>query len=370
MIRQWLKAGVIERGRFAPTEEGTPQGGVVSPLLLNVALHGLEEAAGVRYRRLGGDAAWTAPGSPVVVRYADDLLALCHTREQAEQVKQRLGVWLAPRGLVFNEDKTRIVHLDQGCDFLGFNIRRYRDKMLIKPSKAALQRIRQRLRSEMRLLAGAPAVAVPHTLNPIVRGWTAYYHGVVSSEAFSMLDRHMWALAYKWAVRRHPNKSKHWIVNRYFGAFNPSRQDRWVFGDRDTSSYLRKFSWTKIVRHQMVTGTASPDDPALAQYWAIRRRKTPLPVDRLTRHLVTAQDGRCPSCGDLLLHTDHQPRDPHEWAQWLRTIRRTVREQRVLLPDRFDTSDDHFRLVHAQCQQRPAAAWSGTAAPARPPGLA
>jgi RNA-directed DNA polymerase len=117
-VKRWLKAGVVDRGRFAPTEEGTPQGGVVSPLLLNVALHGMEEAAGVRYLT-GTHVGHTAPGSPVMVRYADDLAALCHSREQAEQVKARLADWLTPRGLTFNEDKTRIVHLTEGFDFLG-----------------------------------------------------------------------------------------------------------------------------------------------------------------------------------------------------------------------------------------------------------
>ena len=135
MIRQWLKAGVVDKGRFAPTEDGVPQGGVISPLLLNVALHGLEEAAGVRYYQTGNYAGQSKPGSPMVVRYADDIVALCHSREQAEHVKQELGAWLAPRGLSFNEDKTRIVHLDDGLDFLGFNIRRYSGKLLIKPSE-------------------------------------------------------------------------------------------------------------------------------------------------------------------------------------------------------------------------------------------
>ena len=109
---------------------------------MNVALQGMEEAAGVRYIRTGANAGTARPGSPVVIRYADDLLALCHSREQAEQVKTRLAAWLAPRGLVFNEDKTRIVHLDDGVDFLGFNVRRYRGKLLIKPSTAAVKRIR------------------------------------------------------------------------------------------------------------------------------------------------------------------------------------------------------------------------------------
>jgi RNA-directed DNA polymerase len=144
-IEAWLRSGVIDHGRFAPTERGSPQGGVISPVLMNVALHGMEEAAGVRYIPTGANAGTARPGSPVVIRYADDLLALCHSREQAEQVKARLAGWLAPRGLVFNEDKTRIVHLDDGVDFLGFNVRRYRGKLLIKPSTAAVKLIRARL---------------------------------------------------------------------------------------------------------------------------------------------------------------------------------------------------------------------------------
>ena len=125
MIGQWLKAGVVENGRLHRTEEGTPQGGVVSPVLLNVALHGMEQAAGVRYHQTGSAAGWTAADSPVLIRYADDLVALCHTRQEANEVKARLAGWLAPRGLAFNEDKTRVVTLDEGFDFLGFNVRRY-----------------------------------------------------------------------------------------------------------------------------------------------------------------------------------------------------------------------------------------------------
>ena len=111
LIRGWLKAGVIESGEFAPTEQGSPQGGVISPLLMNVVLHGLEEAAGVRYRENGTYAGQAVPGTPILVRYADDMVACCHSRQQAEQVKTRLAEWLAPRGLIFNEEKTRIVRV-------------------------------------------------------------------------------------------------------------------------------------------------------------------------------------------------------------------------------------------------------------------
>ena len=187
MIAGWLKAGVFEADKgFAPTEEGTPQGGIISPLLLNVALHGLEEAAGVRYQ--DDEATQVAQDSPALVRYADDFAACCHSRQQAGQVKARLAGWLAQRGLSLNEDKTRIVCLTRGFDFLGWNIRRYPNgKLLIKPSKAAIGRHRQRLAEEMRTMRGSNALAVIVTLNPVIRGWTAYHRSQVSSEAFTSL---------------------------------------------------------------------------------------------------------------------------------------------------------------------------------------
>jgi RNA-directed DNA polymerase len=184
LIWRWLKAGVVENGWFTPTDEGTPQGGVISPVLMNVALHGMEAAAGVHYLRLGAGAAHVAAGSPVVIRYADDLLALCHSREQVEQVKARLANWLAPRGLVFNKAKTQITHLNQGVDFLGFTLRRYRGKLLTKPSKDALRRIRNQLSTEMKALRGANSDGVIRTLNPIIAGWAAFYRIGVSSRAF------------------------------------------------------------------------------------------------------------------------------------------------------------------------------------------
>jgi RNA-directed DNA polymerase len=186
----------------------------------------MEQAAGVRYQRTGVQAGTTMPGSPVLIRYADDLVALCHTRHEAEQVKARLAGWLTPRGLTFNEDKTRIVLLDDGFDFLGFTVRRQSGKLLIKPSNAALRRIRDRLRTEMNALRGANAAAVVQRLNPIIRGWSAYYRTVVSSKAFTLLDRYLWQLTYKWACLSHANKPKPWIVSRYYGRFNPASQDR------------------------------------------------------------------------------------------------------------------------------------------------
>ena len=352
LIEQWLKAGVIDQGRFAPTEEGTPQGGVISPVLLNIALHGMEQAAGVRYHHRSRGNLEVAPDSPVLVRYADDLVAFCHSRRHAEQVKTRLAAWLAPRGLAFNEDKTTIVSLDQGCNFLGFNVRRYHGKVvLIKPSREAVRRIRKRLRTELRALRGANAAAVLKKFTPIIRGWAAYYRSGVSSEVFAALDDYMWKLTYRWARHNHPNKSRWWVVDRYYGQFNPSRRDRWVFGDRDSGAYLPKFAWTKIVRHVMVAGTASSDDPALADYWSQRRRKQPPPpLSARVLRLLRVQQGRCAACGDLLLHADQHPQSPHEWEQWARVTLVAIRQQHIATATHGGT--DEPRLLHAFCRRR------------------
>jgi RNA-directed DNA polymerase len=361
-IGRWLTAGVIEHGWLTPTREGTPQGGVVSPLMMNVALHGLEAAAGVRYYPDGRkDAGKSVPGSPVVVRYADDLVALCVSAEQAQQVKDKLAQWLAPRGLAFNEDKTRIVRLEDGFDFLGFSIRRYRNgKLLIKPSKAAVQRIRSRLAAEVRALRGANAEAVINALNPVIRGWAAYYRTAVSKEIFSGLDHYVWRLTYRWALRAHPNKPKRWVMARYFGAFHPARRDRWVFGDRDSGP----------LPSQVLLDTDRPAPPG--RRWRVTRRPRP---GQLLVHAAAAREtapgpvlpaaapvaeGTLPR---LLLHADREPQSPDEWELWLKGLRKAIRRTAVTAPG--GPPDENARcLMHASCAKRRNAARA-----ARPPQL-
>ena len=346
MIGQWLKAGVIENGRLHRTEEGTPQGGVVSPVLLNIALDGIEQAAGVRYLSTGS----IRVDSPAVIRYADDLVALCHTRQDALEIKARLAAWLTPRGLAFNEDKTRVVTLDEGFDFLGFNVRRYGHKPLIRPSTAAIRRIRERLRAELRSLRGHNAAAVIRRLNPIIRGWAAYYRTQVSGRTFERLDHYLWQLTYRWALLSHRNKSRPWVFARYFGTFNRSRQDRWVFGDRASGAYMHRFAWTGIVRHQIVRYRASPDDPALAEYWTSRRRKAPLPVSKTNRRLLTAQDGRCHACNGTLHAAADQPQNPGDWERWL--IANRIAITTITIPAAGTTGEAEPRLIHAGCLHR------------------
>ncbi|MFD3844247.1 group II intron maturase-specific domain-containing protein, partial [Streptomyces sp. NPDC058642] len=149
---------------------------------------------------------------------------MCHSKSEAEQVKEKLSEWLEPRGLRFNEEKTRITHVENGFDFLGFNIRRYDGKLLIKPSADAVKRIRQTLRTEVKGLYNTAGVL--RVLTPIIRGWSAYYRKAVSSRVFASLDHYLWKLLWEWSRRSHPRKSRVWVANRHFGRFNESRNDR------------------------------------------------------------------------------------------------------------------------------------------------
>jgi RNA-directed DNA polymerase len=349
-IRAWLKAGVVDRGRYSPTDEGTPQGGVISPLLLNIALQGMEEAAGVRYDSRG----YVKSGCPTVITYADDFVVLCHTREQAKTVQARLSAWLTERGLSLNKEKTRTGRIDDGFDFLSFNIRRYHvrngTKVLTRPSRDALKKIRRRIAEELRALRGASPAEVIIKMNPIIRGQANYFRPGASKKAYQRLDNHLWQHLYKWARRRHPRKSRRWVTARYFGPFCPTRRNQWVYGDRETGAYLHQYAWTNIVRHAPVTGRNSPDDPALAQYWADRRRKrNPPQLAESWQRALRVQHGLCPLCREPLLDTDHVPDSLSQWETWYAAVRKAMTHQAITEHDSGRTT---HRLVHAHCARR------------------
>ena len=214
----------------------------------------------------------------------------------------------AHRGLTLADDKTRIVHLTAGFDFLGFNVRLYPTptakagaKLFIKPSPAAVKRLRTRLRHEWHLLAGTNARAVLHCLSPIITGWANYYKPGVSAKTFVSLDHYMTQCAWRFAKRTHPRKRAQWRFDTYFGRRNPRRSDRWVFGDTASGSYLPKFAWTWIQRHIMVKGDASPDDAGLATYWQHRTHQTTTRTLPPRYHWLAAQQHyQCPVCGAAL----------------------------------------------------------------------
>ncbi len=299
------------------------------------------------------EAGKTRAGSPVAVRYADDVVVLCHTQEQAAGQGAAGGV-AGARGLAFNEDKTRIVHLSEGFDFLGFNVRRYRCKLLIKPSQGGHQAGpgTARVRNAHPARRATRWRSSPR-LNPIIRGWAAYYRGVVSSRLFGA-----WIITCGTSPTSGPHGATTTSRNagssrRYFGKFNKFRNDHWVFGDRDSGAYLVKFSWTAIERHVPVKGAASPDDPALASYWAERRKKVKPPLDRYTLRLLSRQDGLARSAETTCSSADQPPQSPEQWERWwLQVTRKAIAASYLTHNGRpGPADDDQTRLVHASCQR-------------------
>jgi RNA-directed DNA polymerase len=281
IIREWLKAGYMEGGIYHDTDSGTPQGGVISPLLANIAFHGMEQALGVRYwaRSNRTYASELSPQSVGLVRYADDFVVFCRSQEEAEQAKRTLESWFHDRGLTFSSEKTRIVSLDDGFDFLGFNVRQYKVsnsqsgyRLLIKPSKTSVQAIKRKLKQAFRDRRGLRVDSVIGTVNPIIRGWANYFRIGVSSEVFGGLDSYLFALQQRWANWQHPSKSWGWKRGHYWG--NYRKGNRWVFGKPDF--YMLRFSWFPIKRHTLVKRNAAWDDPELAEYWAVRQRRSRL----------------------------------------------------------------------------------------------
>lgn len=303
LISLWLKAGYVDNEVFHDTETGTPQGGVISPLLANIALHGMEEVLGVKYSRN------QLIGKRAVVRYADDFVVFCETKEDAEKSVEILNEWLGKRGLSLSSEKTKIVHLKEGFDFLGFNIRHYVAsntatgwKLLTKPSKESMRKIRQKLRLKWLEIKGLEVTAVVKTLNPIIRGWCNYYRIGVSAEAFNNLDKWMFHREVRYTKRMHPNKSDGWRRRKYWGKLNLERNDHWVFGDKFTGAHLQKFSWNKIERHTLVRGRSSPDDPNLREYWKIREKAKAKELLPSLQKIANRQGYVCPECGDSLFN--------------------------------------------------------------------
>lgn len=211
------------------------------------------------------------------MRYADDFVVFCESKSDAEQAEIILREWLDKRGLTLSKEKTQIVHLTQGFDLLGFNIRQYKDqtrktgyKLLIKPSKKSVLTIRKKLQTEWIQAIGSNVSAVGKRLNPIMRGWANYFRIGVAKVIFHKLDHWMLFKEQRYSSRTHPKKAWNWKHKQYWGRMNLARKDNWVFGDKRTGISLLKFSWFDIRRHALVPSTYSPDDPSLKKYWQER----------------------------------------------------------------------------------------------------
>jgi RNA-directed DNA polymerase len=265
MLRGWLQAGYWEKGQLFPTREGTPQGGIISPLLANLTLDGMEQAirSRIKIRR----------DQVNFIRYADDFIVTARTKETLEQiVKPAVVAFLAERGLELSEQKTTFTHIAAGFDFLGQNVRKYRNKLVIKPAKDGRKALVQKTRECIKGRLGQTAETLIKALNPIIRGWANYHRYVCSAEAFWTADRIIRYQVLRWARRTHPKKSYGWLKRKYF-----SLGDTFGFATRIRSrtgeSVLRLYSIARTVLewHIKVRGEANPYDPVYTEYFERRR---------------------------------------------------------------------------------------------------
>ncbi|MCL6446126.1 MAG: group II intron reverse transcriptase/maturase [Alicyclobacillus sp.] len=294
IIKKILKAPIIEpqKGRI-PNISGTPQGGVISPLLANIALHGMETDLRECAFQMGFGPHRDSPGINIV-RYADDFVITCKTREQAERFIPVVADWLKEHaGVELSLEKTKITHINEGFDFLGFNVRKYNGKLLIKPSKQSKLSILRKVQGILEANKSAKAETIIRTLNPLIRGWANYYSTVVSKQTFSYCDHRIHQMLWRWAKRRHPNKGNKWIKEKYF--LRRGNRD-WVFSDGERD--LLSMSDFPIIRHTKIQGHRSPYRVQDEGYFEERRKQ--LLFKRLTgfqKRVVEKTDGKCGLCG-------------------------------------------------------------------------
>jgi RNA-directed DNA polymerase len=339
LIKRWLQAGVMDDEQFQETVEGTPQSGVISPLLANIALHGMEEAIN-EYALQEPLTKWTQAYSDkkghsqrwlrnsermdslALIRYADDFVIMHQNIEVVLGARKVIEEWLKPIGLELKPEKTRIAHtLEEyekekpGFDFLGFNIRQHEVitqkkrgyKTLIKPSKKSVKNHYAKIKAICDTHKTAPTAALISRLNPVIKGWSNYYSTTVSKEIFSYLDNMVWRRIWRWCNRRHSNKSGKWIKAKYF---KPIGKRQWVLNANGIKLALH--SDTAIIRHVKVIGKASPYDGNII-YWATRRGTHP-ETSATVAKLLKEQKGKCAFCGlhfqpgDLMEKDHHTPR--------------------------------------------------------------
>ncbi len=272
ILRKWLQAGFIDEGTLFATEAGTPQGGIISPVIANMALDGLESAV---FASVGPTIHARRKFKINAVRYADDFVVTGISKEILEHnVLPAVKKFMSIRGLDLSEEKTRITHIVEGFDFLGQNVRKYNDKLLIKPAQKSVKALMVKVREIVKKNESATQANLILQLNPVIRGWAMYHRHVVSKSCFSSIDAQIWRLLWTWAMRRHPTKGTGWVRQKYFHGVG---SQNWVFATESqvdgNIQRLRLFCamTIPIVRHVKIRSKANPFDPAWESYFVRRR---------------------------------------------------------------------------------------------------
>lgn len=302
IVKKWLKAGYVESGQIHKTEAGTPQGGIISPLLANWALDGLERVLESHFGKKNTKASYKTKVN--YVRYADDFIITGISKELLEErVKPVVEAFMAERGLTLSKQKTLVTHIDVGFDFLGQNIRKYSGKFLNKPSRKNLKAVLAKIKEIFVRFKTAPAWLLIAKLNPIIRGWANYHRGGAAKETFKYLDYRIWKMLWQWCKRRHSNRHKRWVVKKYFKTVD---KRNWVFFGQSPDKgemHLLYAADTKIVRHRKIVAEANPYDPKEELYFEQRLEYVLRQSEMGMRKAFTLwkrQQRRCPSCNQLI----------------------------------------------------------------------
>jgi RNA-directed DNA polymerase len=302
VLRKWLESGFVHNGELFATEAGTPQGGIISPTLANMTLDGMERVLRQRFARSHPQC---RKNKVNLIRYADDFVITGASKELLEEARTLIEDFLRQRGLALSEEKTKIVHIEEGFDFLGWNVRKYDGKLLIKPAKKNVQAFLRNVRAIIRDARTAKQEYVIGRLNPVIRGWANYHRNQVAAETFQKVDHLIWKQLWQWACRRHPHKPLTWVKDRYFAR---EGMRNWVFraevvDDKGNSTFVRlvKAGDVPIRRHRKIRAEANPFDPVWDSYFADRHG---LLMDRQGRNLPPklwkAQGGICPVCREMI----------------------------------------------------------------------
>jgi RNA-directed DNA polymerase len=294
----------MEKSVFHETGDGTPQGGIISPVLANLALDGLERQLREKYPQVGKGTAKGKTAKVNLVRYADDFIITGNSKELLEdEVKPLVEQFMRERGLELSQEKTTITHIEDGFDFLGQNVRKFGDKCLTKPSKKNVKTFLDNIRAVIDDNKTATAYALIMLLNPKIRGWANYHRHAASKATFNYVDMHIFQALWRWAKRRHPMKPRGWIHQKYFGTVG--NRDWRFFGEHNDDEGQTITNWltlavsTPIKRHMKIKGEANPYDPEWELYFEERlgvKMETSLLGRRRLSRLWKEQKGICPIC--------------------------------------------------------------------------
>ena len=304
ILSTWLKAGYMDKSVLYPTEDGTPQGGIRSPVLANMTLDGLERLLRKKFPHTGIRATKGTNKQVNLVRYADDFIITGKSKEVLEhEVKPLIRGFLQDRGLELSAEKTRRTHIEDGCDFLGQNVRKYNGQFLTRPSKKNVQTFLANIRKVIKGNKQATASRLIATRNPTIRGWANFHRHAAAKATFVHIDTAIFKALWRWARRRHPKKDRRWVAKRYFGRLG---NDNWRFfgmakdkEGKTSHHWLSRASATPVTRYTKIKGDCNPYDPAweiyLEERLGVKMEKT-LQGRRTLIHLWKTQDGNCPVC--------------------------------------------------------------------------